>query len=191
MLPLPPFCPLFPHTSPCVLVRSFCLSLRNSVFSSLPARLVQAAPRYLPAARAQGGSGQGPVVGPTGISCSHGLGAPLTYDVPNTRLQGVLLLIGIIDFFFFSPSFFLYSLTHFTGPACLLALFPSSLSLPHFILESHGKPVARGRRRRPLSNFRIPRETSFALCAVKNLKVRKEFTYIQISMMIYINLFIN
>lgn len=100
MLPLPPFCPLFPHTSPCVLVRSFCLSLRNSVFSSLPARLVQAAPRYLPAARAQGGSGQGPVVGPTGISCSHGLGAPLTYDVPNTRLQGVLLLIGIIDFFF-------------------------------------------------------------------------------------------
>lgn len=26
--------------------------------------------------------------------------APLTYDVPNTRLQGVLLLIDIIDFFF-------------------------------------------------------------------------------------------
>lgn len=61
----------------------------------------------------------------SGVSCSHGLGAPLTYDVPNTRLQGVLLLIDIIDFFLLS--LFLSLSSHafywFRSPACSFLLF--------------------------------------------------------------------
>lgn len=56
--------------------------------------------------------------------------APLTYDVPNTRLQGVLLLIDIIDFFLFFLSSFLFPFTHFTGSARPLALSSSSSSIP-------------------------------------------------------------
>jgi len=79
--------------------------------------------------------------------------------------------------FFSSLSLSLYfsPFTHFTGSARPVVLSSSSQSLPHLILGPHGKPVARGRRRRPLSNFRISRETSFALCILT--AVRKKFTH--------------
>jgi len=127
--------------------------------------------------------------GPRGAPGRASPSGPRTSRVPTgsgtfwrtmsrTRLQGILLLIDIIDFFFFlclSLSLSLSSLTHFTGSACLFVLSPFSLFLLHLILGSHEKPVARDRHRRPLSNFRILWKISFALCALTAL--RKEFTY--------------
>lgn len=91
--------------------------------------------------------------------------ASLTYDVPNVRLQGVLL----------------YSISSIFSPLCrsshafhrfrsrLPLLFSSPFPLPFpylFILELARKPVARGsRRRRSLSDFRIFRKaSSLRLC---------------------------
>lgn len=139
----------------------------------------------------KGAPGQGPVVGPTGISCSHGLGAPLTYDVPNTRLQGVLLLIGIIDFFLLlslSLSLSSHAFHWSRLPARSFSLFPIPPALYFRISRETGSSRSSSAAFEQLPD---PSRDFIRAMRRKEFKSTKRIYVYTNKYDIYINLFIN